>query len=66
MASGSCDNTLLVMNLDTGSRVRLIEEDHQEYQYHASIALSPDGNLLGSACGKKVRWLWVSFWKFKK
>ncbi|XP_076802555.1 NACHT domain- and WD repeat-containing protein 1-like isoform X2 [Clavelina lepadiformis] len=54
LASGSLDNTLYIMNLDTGSKVAVIEEDHSGYNVHASLNLAQDGTTLVSGCGVQI------------
>uniref|UniRef100_H2Y0Z1 Uncharacterized protein n=1 Tax=Ciona intestinalis TaxID=7719 RepID=H2Y0Z1_CIOIN len=54
LASSSADNTLQVLNWDTGSIVASMVEDHTEHTYHCNLALNDDGTVLVSACGKQI------------
>ena len=55
LISGSRDHTLQVTNIETESRVATIQEDHTEYEIHASVAANENGNIVVSACGSKVK-----------
>ncbi len=52
LASGSCDNTAKVWDLDTG---REVETLHGHVGYVMSLAYSPDGQVLATASGHRYR-----------
>uniref|UniRef100_H2YVJ3 Uncharacterized protein n=1 Tax=Ciona savignyi TaxID=51511 RepID=H2YVJ3_CIOSA len=54
LASSSTDNTLSVINWDTGSIVASIKEDHSEHNGLSSLALSEGEDHLISACGNQI------------